>query len=246
MENKGKISINLGTAICLVIIVILVMALVGMWFYFNNKIKDNILETSKQDIIQKNNDETITNKEFVKNVSLNGNSHEISFKYNNTKTDERNDEICDEVEILFDKKVIKTFYNIYRPEKEKEEPELKVILGEDNKQYIIIIINTYSLTGTTNYFAFINEKGEVLGILNNYGDYDIIYNGKKLSYEINENNMKLYKQLNLSTYDHHSDGMEYNSYAAIEYGVKINENMLDVCPIRIYSNDEVQIAGAKY
>ena len=37
MENKGKITISLGTAICIFIIVLLVIALVGVICYNSNK-----------------------------------------------------------------------------------------------------------------------------------------------------------------------------------------------------------------
>ncbi len=257
MEKENRqIKISLGTVILLFIIIILLVALVGMWINNNGTDKtitnkDKVVEMSKQNIIEKNEDEIIenvseqnvaeeeqiiTNKEFVKNISLNGVSHEIAFRYNNTKSDEASDRIWDEVEILFDNKVVKTFYEIYRPTKEKEEPEVKSILGEDNKQYIIIQVNTYPVA-ETNYFVFINEKGQILGTLDNYTGSSIEYNGSMLSYEINQNNMKLYKALSLSTYN--------PSAVAIEYEVKINANMLNVIPTRIYSSNEVQMAGAR-
>lgn len=258
MEEKKQIKIRLGTVIFLFIIMMLVVALAGMWLYFNNKTEEknekeeNVVEISKQNVIEETRkneiieneikpnveekDETITNKDFIKNITLNGNSHEIAFRYNNTKSDEINNRVCDEVEILFDNKVVKTFYDIYRPETEKEEPKVKIILGEDNKQYIIIQLNTYPVA-ETNYFTFINEKGEVLGTLDNYTGSSINYNGNMLSYEINQNNMKLYKTLSLT---------EYNPLAvAIEYEVKINSNMLNVIPTRIYSSNEVQMAGSR-
>lgn len=43
MENKGKISISLGTVICLVIIVILIIALVGVVCYNWNKNEDKTI-----------------------------------------------------------------------------------------------------------------------------------------------------------------------------------------------------------
>lgn len=250
-EKKKQIKISLGIAICLAIIVILVIALVGMWFYFKDKTEDNILETSMQNIIQQNNNETIenenqqeilenddkiTNKEFIKNVSLNGNSHEIAFNYkNNTKMEDSNEKEkwWSEVEILFDNKVIKTFSDIYA---KKENPEIKIILGTDGKQYAIIIINTYSVTSITKYFTFINEKGEILGILDYSDATSISYNGKILSYEINENSMKLFKPVWLEI---------TKDSCAIEYEVKINTNILYIKTIRIYSDDEVEFAGAK-
>ena len=42
MENKGKITISLGTAICIFIIVLLVIALVGVICYNSNKEKNEI------------------------------------------------------------------------------------------------------------------------------------------------------------------------------------------------------------
>ena len=42
MENKGKISMSLGTAICIFIIVLLIIALVGVICYNSNKGKNEI------------------------------------------------------------------------------------------------------------------------------------------------------------------------------------------------------------
>lgn len=68
MENKGKISMSLGTAICIFIIVLLVIALVGVICYNsnkgkneidNNKLEDNIIDKN----IEKNNSGITTSKE---------------------------------------------------------------------------------------------------------------------------------------------------------------------------------------
>lgn len=70
MEEKKQIKISLGTVILLFIIMILLVALAGMCFYFNNKLEekeDNIVEISKQNIIEKNEDEIIE-KEGEQNI----------------------------------------------------------------------------------------------------------------------------------------------------------------------------------
>lgn len=72
MENKGKITISLGTAICIFIIVLLVIALVGVICYnsnkgkneiTNNKLEDNIIDKNIEKNNLKNNSEITSSKE---------------------------------------------------------------------------------------------------------------------------------------------------------------------------------------
>lgn len=243
-EKKKEIKVSLGTIVCIFIIVLLVIALIGMMYYYN---KDNVRSTENVLLNEKENKEgsnqigntnnqaekNISNsKEYIKSISLNGNSHEIAFIYSNTQTDETNDLIWDEIEVLFDDKVIKTFYDIYRLGKEKEEPEVKTIIGEDNKEYAIIIINTYAVE-ETNYFTFVNEKGEVLGTIDNYTGTSISYNGEELKYEIKQNGIRIYEPI------------ARDEIAAIGYDVRVYQNVIDASVAEVYSNNEVEMAGAK-
>ena len=72
MENKGKITISLGTAICIFIIVLLIIALVGVICYnsnkgkneiTNNKLEDNIIDKNIEKNNLKNNSEITSSKE---------------------------------------------------------------------------------------------------------------------------------------------------------------------------------------
>ena len=72
MENKGKITISLGTAICIFIIVLLIIALVGVICYnsnkgkneiINNKLEDNIIDKNIEKNNLKNNSEITSSKE---------------------------------------------------------------------------------------------------------------------------------------------------------------------------------------
>ena len=72
MENKGKITISLGTAICIFIIVLLIIALVGVICYnsnkgkneiTNNKLEDNIIDKNIEKNNLKNNTEITSSKE---------------------------------------------------------------------------------------------------------------------------------------------------------------------------------------
>lgn len=254
MENEGKIS--LGTAICIFIIILLIAILIGVVCYYNKndeksggtyntKVNANTVQANsdkrldeKIDIDSKS--EGIESKEFIKNAYLNKASHEIAFRYSNTQSDEMSEDIIwDEVEVIFDNKVIKTFYDIYRPGKEKQEPEIKTILGKDNKEYCIIEITTYGMSGETIYFTFVDDKGEILGIVDYYGGTSINYNGKELKYEINKDNMKLYKGTSLS------QSLSQSNVVAIEYDIGVYQNELFITPNRIYSDKEVVIAGSK-
>lgn len=251
MENEGKIKISLGITICIFIIFLLIIALMGMFIYYNNRdskefvadnSRDNDIKLMTTELVEKRNEainssnkEENTNKEFVKNISLNGISHEIAFIYGDTKVI---DEIkYDKIDILFDSKIIKTFYQIARPGEEKEDPKVQMILGGDNKEYVIIELNTYENYGATNYFVFINELGQVLGILDNPTQTGISFNGEALVYKINKDNMKLYKTISSQNYNPNA--------VAIEYEIKVNSNMLDVSVTKVYSEKEVILSGAK-
>lgn len=72
MENKGKTTISLGTAICIFIIVLLIIALVGVICYnsnkgkneiTNNKLEDNIIDKNIEKNNLKDNSEITSSKE---------------------------------------------------------------------------------------------------------------------------------------------------------------------------------------
>ncbi len=249
MENGRKIS--LGVTICIFIIILLIATLIGIVYYYNKndgkiggndstQINAKVIESKSEKKVDEklemnNKREESVNKEFIKNVSLNGTFHEVAFVYSDTKVVD--DIKYDQIDILFDSKIIKTFYQIARPGEEKETPKVEMILGEDNKEYAIVELNTYENYGATNYFVFINESGQILGILDNPTQTGISFNGEALVYKINKDNMKLYKAISSSKYNPNA--------VAIEYEIRVNSNMLDVSVTRVYSEKEVTFSGAK-
>ena len=75
MENKGKITISLGTAICIFIIVLLVIALVGVICYNSNKGESKTTSNDNQkveNVLIEKESEKDYNAEAVEKISKEG------------------------------------------------------------------------------------------------------------------------------------------------------------------------------
>lgn len=80
MDEKKSIKVSLGTVICIFIIILLIIALVGMYFYYNNKnsVDKNVISTKAENSI--NTDENSSNK-----IASNESTEKQSIKIDDSK-----------------------------------------------------------------------------------------------------------------------------------------------------------------
>lgn len=255
MKEEKTIRIRLGTVICLVVILLLLIGMFFMYYYgtANKNREISNLEREKIAIQKENvektdnsiikteikaaentevNSDKIENTKNAKEVNLNGKKHTVDFICNINGNEELKSET---VTIMYDGQKIKTFMtSVYN----EEIPQVYTITGDDNKtQNLLIKISTYTNTSKEEYFCFVNEKGEILGIISWEDATSIEYNGKVLTYEINNNNLIYY----VPTY---LDRSNKNGCAVIKYEITCGENELNSNILETYTYEEVTMAGA--
>lgn len=248
MEEKKEIKMSLGTTICIFIIILLIIALTGMYLYFNKDSKNNTNNIAKVDEkveLQQQEEnksdtglkEDIRDYEYKETITLNNKTHEIGFVYEeiNSKNQDENFP-SEELKIFFDGKKVKT-YTVYRETWEKQEnPEIQIIEGEDNRQYAIIVVGNINPVSIEYKFDFINDNGEIIGLADYNGGTSMIYKGKELSYKINKTNMEIYKPIMI--------GESGNDFV-IKYVLRVGNNFVNYSAEEIYKADEVEFAGAR-
>ena len=72
MDEKKSIKVSLSTVICIFIIFVLILIILGMWFYYNN-------------LIENTNNTTITNSDS--NIAINNTNADSNVAINNTNND---------------------------------------------------------------------------------------------------------------------------------------------------------------
>lgn len=243
MKEEKNIKVRLGTVICLVIIILLLLAMYFMYYYGiadkNKKIssleKEKMTLQSKKSLVETAtdvNNENSQKTENAKEVNLNGKKHTVDFICDTNGEEEIKSE---SITIMYDGQKIKTFITSVFNE---EIPQVYTIIGDDNKtQNLLIKISTYTNTSKEEYFCFVNEKGEILGIISWEDATSIEYNGKVLTYEINNNNLIYY----VPTY---LDRSNKNGCAVVKYEITCGENELNSNILETYTYEEVTMAGA--
>lgn len=243
MKEEKNIKVRLGTVICLVIIILLLLAMYFMYYYGiadkNKKIssleKEKMTLQSKKSLVETAtdvNNENSQKTENAKEVNLNGKKHTVDFICDTNGEEEIKSE---SITIMYDGQKIKTFITSVFNE---EIPQVYTIIGDDNKtQNLLIKLSTYTPTSKKDYFCFVNEKGEILGIVSRDDATSISYNGETLSYEINNNSLIYY----VPTY---LDRSNKNGCAVVKYEITCGENELNSNILGTYTYEEVTMAGA--
>lgn len=245
MKEGKTIKVRFGTVICILLIILLLLAMYFMYYYgiaeknkqisnlekekMTLQIKESSAETTETTSVSEEKNQKTKN---AKEVSLNGKNHTVDFICDTDGNEELKSE---NVTIVYDGQKIKTFMtSVYN----EEIPQVYTILGNDNKtQNLLIKLSTYTPTSKGNYFCFINEKGEILGIVSWDDATSIIYNEKALTYEINNNNLIYY----VPTYLDHNNK---NECAVIKHEITCGENSLISNVLETYTYEEVTMAGA--
>ena len=132
MDEKKSIKVSLGTTICIIIIVLLVIALFGMWCYYNKRDNNEIKQTNEY--IENSNTTIITTKEDTSKPNVNKSFNEGTYVYSGLNLEDKVMKAKEENSIKFSKDaftadiggfIVKGIYEVL------DNNELKCILKSD-------------------------------------------------------------------------------------------------------------------